>query len=92
MVTKGFFYLETSKEIDMTTTELPKAYDFKSTEERIYQWWEKHGYFQPVNDPNKPSFNPDRKPYVISIPPPNITGELHLGSALFVSLEDLIIE
>ena len=34
---------------------------------------------------------PNRKPYVISIPPPNITGELHLGSALFVSLEDLMI-
>jgi valyl-tRNA synthetase len=75
----------------MTTIELPKAYDFNSTEDRIYQWWEQHGYFQPVNDPNKPGFNPDRKPYVVSIPPPNITGELHLGSALFVSLEDLMI-
>jgi valyl-tRNA synthetase len=79
------------KETDMTTIELPKAYDFKSTEGRIYQWWEKQGYFQPVNDPNKPGFDPQRKPYVISIPPPNITGELHLGSALFVSLEDLMI-
>ncbi len=75
----------------MTTFELPKAYDFKSTEGRIYHWWEEHGYFQPVNDPNKPGFDPDRKPYVISIPPPNITGELHLGSALFVSLQDLMI-
>jgi valyl-tRNA synthetase len=75
----------------MTATDLPKAYDFKSTEGRIYQWWEKNGYFQPVNDPNKPGFDSNRKPYVISIPPPNITGELHLGSALFVSLEDLMI-
>ncbi len=75
----------------MTTIDLPKAYDFKSTEGRIYQWWEEHGYFQPSNDPNKPGFDPKRKPYVISIPPPNITGELHLGSALFVSLEDLMI-
>ena len=75
----------------MTTIDLPKAFDFKSTEGRIYQWWEKQGYFQPDNDPNKPGFNPNRKPYVISIPPPNITGELHLGSALFVSLEDLMI-
>ncbi len=75
----------------MSTIDLPKAYDFKSTEGRIYQWWEKQGYFQPVNDPNKPGFDPSRKPYVISIPPPNITGELHLGSALFVSLEDLMI-
>jgi valyl-tRNA synthetase len=75
----------------MTAIDLPKAYDFKSTEGRIYQWWEKQGYFQPWNDPHKPGFDPARKPYVISIPPPNITGELHLGSALFVSLEDLMI-
>ena len=75
----------------MAKMELPKAYDFKSTEGRIYEWWEKQGYFQPVNDPNKAGFEPNRKPYVISIPPPNITGELHLGSALFVSLEDLMI-
>ena len=75
----------------MTTIDLPKAYEFKSTEGRIYQWWEMQGYFQPSNDPNKPGFDPKRKPYVISIPPPNITGELHLGSALFVSLEDLMI-
>ena len=51
----------------------------------------RQGYFQPANDPNKAGFEPNRKPYVISIPPPNITGELHLGSALFVSLEDLMI-
>jgi valyl-tRNA synthetase len=75
----------------MTAIDLPKAYDFKSTEGRIYQWWEKNGYFQPVNDPHKPGFDPNHKPYVISIPPPNITGELHLGSALFVSVEDLMI-
>jgi valyl-tRNA synthetase len=75
----------------MATIELPKAYDFKSTEQRIYQWWEQQGYFQPFNDPNKPGFDPTQVPFVISIPPPNITGELHLGSALFVSLEDLMI-
>jgi valyl-tRNA synthetase len=75
----------------MAAANLPKAYDFKSTESKVYQWWEKQGYFQPVNDPNKPGFNASRKPYVISIPPPNITGELHIGSALFVSLQDLMI-
>src|SRR4030043_1035269 len=78
-------------EARMATIDLPKAFDFKSTEERIYQWWEMNGYFQPTNDPNKPGFDPNQKPYVISIPPPNITGELHLGSALFVPLEDLMI-
>ncbi|MBX3004179.1 MAG: class I tRNA ligase family protein, partial [Anaerolineales bacterium] len=70
---------------------LPKTYDFKATEERIYAWWEEHGYFQPSNDPNKPGFDPDKKPFVISIPPPNVTGELHLGHALFVAMEDLMI-
>jgi valyl-tRNA synthetase len=75
----------------MKAIDLPKAYDFKSTESRIYRMWEESGYFPPINDPNKPGFDPSRKPYVISIPPPNITGELHLGSALFVSLEDLMI-
>ncbi len=75
----------------MTKHELPKAYDFKSTESRIYEMWEKGGYFKPWNDPNKPDFDPNVKPFVISIPPPNVTGELHLGHAMFVSMEDLMI-
>ena len=72
-------------------TDLPKAYDFRSTEERLYQWWEERGYFAPSNDPKKPGFDPTKKPFVISIPPPNVTGELHLGHALFVAMEDLMI-
>ena len=75
----------------MKAHELPKAYDFHATEQRIYQWWEKSGYFQPSNDPNKPGFDPSKKPFVISIPPANVTGELHLGHAMFVSMEDLMI-
>ena len=73
------------------TYELPKTYDFKSTEKRIYEMWESGGYFQPHNDPNKPDFDPTVEPFVISIPPPNVTGELHTGHAMFVSLEDLMI-
>jgi valyl-tRNA synthetase len=75
----------------MTQKELPKAYDFHGTEERIYQWWDSQGYFQPTNDPNKPDFDPTKKPFVIAIPPPNVTGGLHLGHAMFVSIEDLMI-
>ncbi len=75
----------------MTKHELPKAYDFKSTEPRIYAMWEAGGYFKPWNDPNKKGFDPNIKPFVISIPPPNVTGELHLGHAMFVSMEDLMI-
>jgi len=70
---------------------LPKTYDFKSTEQRIYDWWEERGYFKPNNDPHKPGFDPAIRPFVISIPPPNVTGELHLGHAMFVAMEDLMI-
>lgn len=71
--------------------DLPKAYDFKSTEQRIYDWWEKNGFFSPSNDPMKPGFDPGKKAFVISIPPANVTGELHLGHAMFVTMEDLMI-
>ena len=75
----------------MDSFKLPKTYDFKATEDRIYTWWEEQGFFKPSNDPNLPGFDPRIKPFVISIPPPNITGKLHLGHAMFVSMEDLMI-
>jgi valyl-tRNA synthetase len=75
----------------MANVEMAKAYDFKATEQRLYAWWEKNGYFKPSNDPQKPDFDPRKKPFVIAIPPPNVTGELHLGHAMFVSMEDLMI-
>ncbi len=70
---------------------LPKTYDFLTIEKRLYQFWEENGFFKPTNDPNQPGHDPDIKPYIISIPPPNVTGKLHLGHVLFVSLEDLMI-
>ncbi|MEA5077588.1 MAG: valine--tRNA ligase [Anaerolineaceae bacterium] len=73
------------------TEELSKTYDFRSTEQRLYKMWEEKGYFSPSNDPAKPGFDPSIKPFVISIPPANVTGELHLGHAMFVSMEDLMI-
>ena len=69
----------------MPTFEMPKTYDPAASERRIYEWWEQSGFFKPE------IAGPDAKPFVISIPPPNITGELHLGHAMFVSLEDLMI-
>jgi valyl-tRNA synthetase len=75
----------------MAKNGLPKTYDFKATEARIYELWEKGGYFKPWNDPNKPGFDPSVKPFVISIPPPNVTGELHLGHAARTATEDLMI-
>ena len=72
-------------------TELPKAYDFKEYEEKIYQVWEEKGYFKPSNDPNLPGHDPNIQPFVIVIPPPNVTGALHLGHPLFVATEDIMI-
>jgi valyl-tRNA synthetase len=75
----------------MPENTLPKTYDFAATEQRLYDWWQNSGFFEPTNDPNQPGFDPTKKPFVISIPPPNVTGELHLGHAMFVSMEDLMI-
>ena len=66
-------------------SEMPKAYDFTGTEERLYAWWEDNGWFKPESRPA------EAETFVISIPPPNVTGELHQGHALFVALEDLMI-
>jgi len=64
--------------------EMSKTYDPRATERRLYEWWEAQGYFKPVIDPSK-------KPFVISMPPPNVTGALHLGHAITAALEDLMI-
>jgi len=64
--------------------EMPKAYDPKKVEERLYQFWMERGYFTPKIDPKK-------KPFVIIMPPPNVTGELHLGHALTATIEDIMI-
>ncbi|GAB4552319.1 MAG: valine--tRNA ligase [Anaerolineae bacterium] len=65
--------------------EMPKNFNFAEAEARLYTYWESNGWFKPESAPA------DAKPYVIAIPPPNVTGELHLGHAMFVSLEDLMI-
>ena len=64
---------------------MPKNFDFAEAEGRLYDWWESKGWFRPEAAPA------DAEPFVISIPPPNVTGALHIGHALFVSLEDLMI-
>jgi valyl-tRNA synthetase len=67
------------------TQEMPKTFNFAEAEARLYAWWEAQGYFKPE------VASADAKPFVIAIPPPNVTGELHLGHAMFVSIEDLMI-
>lgn len=64
--------------------EMPKTYDPSSVEERLYKKWEERGYFH--SEPN-----PDKPPYTIVIPPPNITGQLHMGHALDETMQDILI-
>ena len=63
---------------------LAKNYDPKEFEERIYKKWEEGGMFRAEIDPEK-------KPYTIIMPPPNITGQLHMGHALDHTLQDVLI-
>ncbi len=64
---------------------MEKNFNFQEAERRIYEWWESSGYFKPE------IAGPDAEPYVISMPPPNVTGALHSGHVMFLSLEDLMI-
>jgi len=65
--------------------DMPANFDFATSENTLYDWWEKQGYFKPEVAP------PDAESFVISMPPPNVTGALHVGHALFTSIEDLMI-
>ena len=64
--------------------ELPKQYDHQSAQERWYKFWKSKRYFHARVDPN-------RKPFTIVMPPPNVTGALHLGHALNNTLQDILI-
>ena len=64
--------------------EMPKAYDPSRAEAPIYQFWMERGYFRGVVVPGK-------QPFCIIMPPPNVTGELHLGHALTATIEDVLI-
>ena len=63
---------------------MDKNFDFKKRENEIYENWEENGYFKPVIDK-------DKKPFVISMPPPNVTAKLHIGHALDDTIQDILI-
>jgi valyl-tRNA synthetase len=67
--------------------QLPPQYNSKDTEERIYKLWEESGFFDPDKLPNAKN----KQPYTIIMPPPNANAPMHLGHALFVTVEDIII-
>jgi len=64
--------------------EMPKAYEPKKAEAKWYQFWLEKDYF-------KPTIDPEKKPFVIIMPPANLTGEAHVGHALTATLEDIMI-
>ncbi len=68
---------------EQTQFEMPKAYEPGKVEAKWYRFWLEKDYFKPEIDPQK-------KPFVIIMPPPNVTGELHLGHALTATLEDIM--
>ena len=63
--------------------ELPKVYEPQQVESRIYQMWEDNNCFNGDPDPKKP-------PFSIVMPPPNVTGQLHMGHALDCTLQDIL--
>src|SRR3990167_9431457 len=68
----------------MPTADLPSRYDSRAVEKKWYEKWESAGYFTPKPDLKK-------KPYTIVIPPPNVTGILHMGHALNNTIQDILI-
>ena len=66
--------------------EFPKVYNPKIVEEKIYQFWQETGFFNPDKLPKR-----HKKPYCIVIPPPNVTGELHMGHTLNATCQDILI-
>src|SRR3989338_5861818 len=67
-------------------SEFDKPYDPKSVEPEMYKKWEESGFFNPDNSPGKRT-----KPFTIIMPPPNANGSLHIGHAVFVTLQDIMI-
>lgn len=86
LITKGFF--------SATISSMPvpdkflKPYDPSNTEARIYEMWEKSGYFDPDKLPER---NKEGEPFSMVLPPPNLTGILHLGGALTLAIEDIMV-
>ena len=64
--------------------ELPKVYEPQEVEGRVYKMWEENGCFEGHRDP-------DKKPFTIVMPPPNVTGQLHMGHAMDSTLQDILI-
>jgi valyl-tRNA synthetase len=71
--------------------QMPKTYDHLAVENDLYAWWEEQGFYTPEKQLELGQAEKDARPFVISMPPPNVTGALHLGHAITNSLEDCMI-
>ncbi|MCU0319528.1 MAG: class I tRNA ligase family protein, partial [Flavobacteriales bacterium] len=67
----------------MASTEIPKRFEPAQSEAKWYQHWMDKGYFRSVPD--------DREPYTVVIPPPNVTGVLHMGHMLNNTIQDVLV-
>lgn len=70
---------------------LLKPYNPQETEDKIYKKWEDSGFFNPENSIKAGHTAPDAEPYTIVLPPPNVTGTLHIGHAAMLAIEDIMI-
>ncbi|QQR76656.1 valine--tRNA ligase [Candidatus Nomurabacteria bacterium] len=70
---------------------LLKPYEHKETESRIYKAWEESGFFNPDKMIETGLTSPDAKPFTIVMPPPNVTGVLHMGHGLMLTVQDIMI-
>ena len=84
MIDQNAWSRRTQGEQSAAPESLPKIYDPRAVEHKWYRFWEEGGYFKPNGDTSKPTF-------VISMPPPNVTGALHLGHAITATIEDILI-
>jgi valyl-tRNA synthetase len=78
-----FYFLKEGHNMENTEKTLPTKYDHKSVEEGRYKWWLEGKYFEAKGEAEK-------QPYTIVIPPPNVTGKLHLGHAWDTTLQDIL--
>lgn len=85
--TKPFYNRRVLQYIRMIMSDFSKPYNAKELEERIYDKWVASGFFTPENLPDADK----REPFTIIMPPPNVTGTLHVGHALMLVLQDILV-
>jgi valyl-tRNA synthetase len=82
---------DTKYDIENKENGIIGKYEPQLFESQIYKWWEDAGCFKPDSKQSKDEAKANgREPYVLPMPPPNVTGRLHMGHAIFVALQDVL--